>query len=69
VCEEEVPGFELVAPGTVCSLSPTGPIVVTGNGLLRLTALQPDGSRRMDGKSFLNGHPMEPGDRFWSVPL
>ena len=69
VSNEEVPGFEQAAPGTVCLLSPTGPVVATGNGLLRLTALQPDGSRRMDGKSFLNGHPMEPGDRFCSVPL
>jgi len=51
-------------PGSLCALSAIGPVVATGNGALCLTAVQPDGSRRMDGKSFLNGHPMQAGDRF-----
>ena len=66
VTDECVPGFENAAPGTVCLLSPAGPIVTTGHRLLCLTAVQPDGSRRMDGKSFLNGHPLIPGDRLGS---
>jgi methionyl-tRNA formyltransferase len=49
-------------PGTVCALSPIGPMVVTGDGALCLTAVQPEGSRRMDGKSFLNGRPLKEGD-------
>ncbi|MDD4101571.1 MAG: methionyl-tRNA formyltransferase [Kiritimatiellae bacterium] len=53
-----------LAPGTVCGIVPTGPVVATGDRALCLTAVQPDGSRRMDGKSFLNGHPMVIGDRF-----
>ena len=52
------------APGTICELSPEGPIVTTGCGLLLLTELQPDGSRRMDGRSFLNGRKLKIGDRF-----
>ena len=50
--------------GTVCMISPIGPVVVTGDHPLCLTAVQPDGGRRMDGKSFLNGHPLQRGDRF-----
>lgn len=57
-------GPEGVPPGTVCMISPFGPVVMTGDKALCLTAVQPDGSRRMEGKSFLNGHPMQVGDRF-----
>ena len=64
VLNESVAGFENAAPGTVCLISPVGPIVTTGGGLLCLTSVQPDGSRKMDGKSFLNGRPLIPGDRF-----
>ena len=64
VLKQPVPGFEKSAPGTVCLLSPIGPVVTTGEGALCLIAVQPDASRRMDGKSFLNGHPMVPGDQF-----
>jgi len=56
------------APGTVCMISPSGPVVATGDKLLCLTAVQPEGSRRMDGKSFLNGRPMLPGDRLGEPP-
>ncbi|HRR35406.1 MAG TPA: methionyl-tRNA formyltransferase [Kiritimatiellia bacterium] len=67
VVRESVAGYEQAAPGTVCLITPVGPLVTTGDGLLCLTAVQPDGGRRMDGKSFLNGHPLVPGDRFCSV--
>jgi len=60
-CSERVKDY---TPGTVCEVSPVGPVVVTGDLPFCLTAVQPDGSRRMDGKSFLNGHPMQVGDRF-----
>jgi methionyl-tRNA formyltransferase len=57
-----------LAPGSVCAFSPIGPVVTTGDYPLCLTAVQPDGSRHMDGKSFLNGHPMRLGDRFGVMP-
>jgi methionyl-tRNA formyltransferase len=50
-------------PGTVCSFTPMGPVVVTGDGALCLTVLQPEGSRAMDAHSFLNGHKLKIGDR------
>ncbi len=55
-------------PGTVCGIAPAGPVVATAGKNLCLTAVQPDGSRRMDGKAFLNGHPMMIGERFTAVP-
>jgi methionyl-tRNA formyltransferase len=64
ILRQPIEEMERVAPGTVCALSPIGPVIATCDRMLCLTAVQPDGSRRMDGKSFLNGHPMQPGDRF-----
>jgi methionyl-tRNA formyltransferase len=55
-------GFPCCHPGTVCALSPIGPMVLTGDGALCLTAVQSEGSRRMDGRSFLNGHQLNVGD-------
>ena len=55
-------------PGTLCAVTPLGPVVKAGDYALCLTEVQPDGSRRMDGKSFLNGRPLHPGDRFGEVP-
>lgn len=66
---QTIEGLERLAPGTLCALSPIGPVVATGDRVLCLTAVQPDGSRRMDGKAFLNGHPMQPGELFGEVPL
>ncbi len=62
---EDFAGF---VPGSICMISSVGPVVATGDCPLCLTAVQPDGSRPMDGKSFLNGHPMQPGDRFGEAP-
>lgn len=56
------------APGTICMISPVGPIVKTGTQMLCLTSVQPEGSRPMDGKSFLNGHPLKIGDCLLSHP-
>jgi len=55
-------GWSSSAPGTVYALSPVGPMVLTGKGAICLTAVQPEGSRRMDGKAFLNGHPLKQND-------
>jgi len=54
-------------PGVVHSVTPQGPVVGTGTGLICLTELQPDGSRRMNGKSFLNGYKLMPGEQFVDV--
>ena len=55
---------ELSAPGSVVMLSSSGPVVMTGAQALCLTAVQPDGGRRMDGRAFLNGHAMQVGESF-----
>jgi len=55
-------GLTCNTPGTVCAISPIGPLILTGNGALCLTAVQPEGGRSMDGKSFLNGHQLIQGD-------
>ena len=68
VLNQPVEGADALVPGSLCALSPIGPVVTTGDFALCLTAVQPDGSRRMDGKAFLNGHPMQPGDRFGEAP-
>jgi methionyl-tRNA formyltransferase len=68
ILKEGVPGAELLPPGSVCVISPIGPVVTTRDYPLCLTGVQPDGSRSMDGKSFLNGHPMQVGDRLGEVP-
>ena len=68
VLKESGVGRGGLAPGTVCMISPIGPVVATGDKLLCLTAVQPEGGRRMDGKSFLNGRPMLPGDRLGEPP-
>ncbi|MCL1919896.1 MAG: methionyl-tRNA formyltransferase [Kiritimatiellaeota bacterium] len=51
-------------PGMICALSPLGPLVATGENALCLTVVQPEGRRRMDGKSFINGRSLRVGDRF-----
>jgi len=51
-------------PGEILSISGAGPLVACGRGALRLLALQPEGRRRMDGRSFCAGYRPEPGERF-----
>lgn len=69
ILREEINAPEYTVPGTVCLISPIGPIVRTGGGgCLCLTALQPEGSKRMDGKAFLNGRPLKPGDVLGTCP-
>ncbi len=40
------------------------PFVSTADGWLEILRIQPDGRKSMDGRSFLNGHPLSHGDRF-----
>jgi len=50
------------APGAVVDCRGAGPVVGTGDGALRLTGMQPEGGKPMDGRAFLCGHPLLPGD-------
>jgi len=54
------------APGTVVAVDAQGPVVACGEGLLRLTELQPAGRPRRQGRDFVNGERPEPGERFGS---
>jgi methionyl-tRNA formyltransferase len=49
------------APGTVISAESSGIDVLTGNGILRILELQPEGKKRMETASFLRGHKMPEG--------
>jgi methionyl-tRNA formyltransferase len=48
-----------VTPGTVVATSRDGIDVATGNGVLRITRLQPPGKRRMSAGEFLNAHELD----------
>lgn len=50
-------------PGTLAAF-PEGLVVFCGTGALLLTEIQPENSKRMDGKSYLLGHPLPPGAKF-----
>ncbi len=54
------------APGTIIETGPEGIDVACGEGVLRLTKLQPAGGKPMDVAAFLNGHAhlLRPGVRF-----
>jgi methionyl-tRNA formyltransferase len=52
------------AAGTVVTAGPDGVIVACGEGLLRITELQPAGGRRMDAAAFVAGRRLAPGQRF-----
>ncbi len=69
---EFLKGFEgevrAAPPGAVCAYAPSGPAVATGSRPLCLTAVQLEGGKRMDGRAFLNGHPVRFGDRFGVAP-
>lgn len=55
-------------PGTVLQTGGEGPLIACGDGAIRLTKVQPPGKKPMDGKSFLNGHPLAEGTVFSSAP-
>ena len=53
--------FEGRIPGTVLSSDKKGIYVLTGDGILRILELQPEGKKRMDVDSFLRGHKLQTG--------
>ena len=52
------------APGTVISCGSNGIIVATGEGRLNILGLQLAGGKPQSARDFLNGHALQPGDRF-----
>lgn len=48
-------------PGTIVSVEKDGFLVQTGEGMLKITALQIPGKKRMDAAAFLRGYQMETG--------
>lgn len=50
-------------PGTVVRVDKDGFLVQTGKGLLKVTALQIPGKKRMEADAFLRGYSMEPGEK------
>jgi len=52
------------SPGEVDSAGADGLDVACAPGAVRILELTPAGKRRMRAAEFLNGHPLEPGDRF-----
>ena len=50
-------------PGTVSEVLPDSFSVFTGEGVLRVLEVQPEGKKRMDAGAYLRGYPLAPGDR------
>ncbi len=64
-CKVEIgPGEKTDAPGTVMRVSDYGIEVGTLKDRIIVTELQPEGKKRMTVKSYLQGHAVEPGERF-----
>lgn len=51
------------APGTVIATSEEGIDIATGEGVIRITRLQPPGKRAMSAADYLRGNPLEIGER------
>lgn len=60
-----VPGSGI--PGEILAVSDDGLVVASGDGALAIHHVQPDGGRRVPVSGFLTGHPLGPGDRFFSL--
>jgi len=54
-------------PGTILNAHGDHLTVATGEGVLRLLAVQPEGKRAMAVRDFLAGRPISSGDRFTST--
>ena len=61
---EVVEGQTDKAAGTVVEVAKDGFFVQTGDGLLKITALQIPGKKRMDTGAFLRGYTIESGVKF-----
>ncbi|HEY1064700.1 MAG TPA: methionyl-tRNA formyltransferase [Pirellulales bacterium] len=55
-------------PGYVLAASGDRLVIATGEGELRLTAVQPAGKRMLSAAEFLRGYPVEAGDLFGPMP-
>ncbi|MDE6738390.1 MAG: methionyl-tRNA formyltransferase, partial [Lachnospiraceae bacterium] len=54
---------ESVEPGTVTAVTKDAFYVQTGDGMLKISAVQPEGKKRMEVKDFLLGYPVKVGER------
>lgn len=54
--------------GAILSADEAQVLVATGNGVLNIVELQPEGKRRMSASDFMHGHALQPGDRFETPP-
>lgn len=57
-------------PGTILRIEPEALVVAASSGVIHLFDLQPEGRPVMTIRDYLNGRPVEPGDRFerWVPP-
>jgi methionyl-tRNA formyltransferase len=55
-------------PGTIISLTSSGFDVATGDGVIVVEQVQPEGRRPMRARDFLAGHRLQPGARFTGAP-
>jgi methionyl-tRNA formyltransferase len=52
------------SPGSIVEAAGDRFAIATGEGVLEILELQPEGRRPMTARDFLAGHPLSPGDRF-----
>jgi len=62
------PGNDRAAPGTILNVSPDALTVRTGNGVLDVILVQPEGRRAMSVRDFAAGHHLTAGIRFDDQP-
>ncbi|MDE6388432.1 MAG: methionyl-tRNA formyltransferase [Lachnospiraceae bacterium] len=60
---EEAALQEDTEPGTVVRVEKDAFYVQTGNGILKISAVQPEGKKRMAVKDFLLGYPVKAGEK------
>ena len=68
VPEDSAEEKERTLPGTVKAAAKGNFLVQTGNGVLRLLSVQPEGKKRMDTEAYLRGNPVEEGSVFADGP-
>lgn len=56
-------------PGTVVDISAEGPLVATGDGVLALTEVQPEGRRALPGRDFARGNAALIGNRLGAAQV